>query len=271
MAKLRIGHMPYVNSAVFYHALSDDDCSMVSLPPRNMAEKMKTGNLDAGPLPIAEVLGMGSSVVPISDLGVAVDGAAHSVLLFSDVPARDLAGRHVAVTSHTSTSVQLLRILLAQFWKVTDVDLAGPRSDSDANLLIGDQALAVAHRVTGSSSRIPFVYDLSLEWRRMTGLPFVFARWVALAGSDTGELTQRLEQAYEMGVKHIDEIARAASIPNMSTIDIANYIRNFTYRLGEREAQAIDEFRSRLSTLPQWSPPIRPYTESNDEHPVVRL
>ena len=59
----RIGYMPYLNSAVFYEKLEGDWFDLIELPPRNMADAMIKGELDAGPLPIAEVLRMQPNVV----------------------------------------------------------------------------------------------------------------------------------------------------------------------------------------------------------------
>ena len=118
----RIGFMPYLNSAPFYARLEGDWFDLVELPPRNMAVAMQNGELDAGPLPIAEILRMKGSIVE-GGLGVAVDGRARSVLLFSDCPAEELSGKSVAVTGHTSTSVQLLRILFADHWGIDCVDI----------------------------------------------------------------------------------------------------------------------------------------------------
>ena len=44
----RIGYMPYLNSAVFYQKLEGDWFDLVELPPRNMADAMVKGELDAG-------------------------------------------------------------------------------------------------------------------------------------------------------------------------------------------------------------------------------
>ena len=43
-------------------------------------------------------------------------------------------------------------------------------------LLIGDAAF--------TEDGAPFIWDLGEGWRDLTGLPFVFACWVARAGSD---------------------------------------------------------------------------------------
>ena len=50
-------------------------------------------------------------------------------------------------------------------------------TDADAVLLIGDRAM---HSPGG---RFDVVWDLGDEWCRWTGLPFVFAMWVARPAS----------------------------------------------------------------------------------------
>ena len=253
----RIGYMPYLNSAVFYEKLEGDWFDLVELPPRNMAAAMRKGELDAGPLPIAEVLRMQDDIVTWN-LGVASDGPARSVLLFSDVPVEEMSGASVAVTGHTSTSVQLLRILFADHWNVSDVRLLGPDEDCVAELLIGDAAL---NKVYGGK-KPRFVYDLSFEWKQLTGLPFVFARWIAKGDatmSELGRFAKTLHRSFAYGMSRIDEIAARKPIASMPSEDVKTYIRSFTYELGDTELAAIDDFQLRLSSLPDWRPDLVPY------------
>lgn len=255
--KWRIGFMPYLNSAVFYARLEGEWFDLVELPPRNMAASMQEGWIDAGPLPIAEVLRMKEDLFQGS-LGVAVDGCARSVLLFSDYPAEELSGKSVAITGDTSTSVQLLRILFVDHWGVSDIELSGPEDPCDAELLIGDAAL---RRVYGAE-KSPFVYDLSWEWKQLTGLPFVFARWVARGDAkkpELGRFAETLHRSYAHGLSHKRGIAKRVSIPGMQVQDAVSYIEGFTYEIGDAEIAAIDEFESRLGTLPQWRPDVIPY------------
>ena len=257
----RIGYMPYLNSAAFYARLEGDWFDLVELPPRNMAAAMQDGKLDAGPLPIAEVLRMRGTIVE-GGLGVATDGEARSVLLFSDVPAEELSKKSVSVTGHTSTSVQLLRILFADHWGTSNVELHGPDETCTAELLIGDAAL---NRVYGSDNR-GFVYDLSAEWKMLTGLPFVFARWVARGDAsrpELGRFAETLHRSFSYGISHLQNIAGCASVPGMPSEDVITYIGGFTYVLGETELAAIDEFQARLSALPDWRPAVIPYVAGN--------
>ena len=253
----RIGFMPYLNSAVFYEKFEGDWFDLVELPPRNMADAMMNGELDAGPLPIAEVLRMEDNIVT-GTLGVASDGYARSVLLFSDAPAEEMSGASVAVTGHTSTSVQLLRILFADHWGASDVRLLGPDEDCDAELLIGDAALKMAY----GDEEPRFVYDLSFEWKLLTGLPFVFARWAArgnATGPELGRFAETLHRSFSYGMSRIENIAARNRIANMSSDDVKTYISGFTYELGDTELAAIDVFESRLSALPEWRPNLVPY------------
>lgn len=260
---LRLGHMPYANSLVFYSRMARDVAALITLPPRNMADAMKHGRLDAGPLPIYEVLNLGDSVVPVGDFGVATDGAALSVLLFSEVSCEMLSGSPVGVTAHTSTSIQLLRILMADLWEVDDVDFVGPDAECDARLLIGDAALQFRRERTTERERYRYVYDLAEAWKVLTGLPFVFARWVARRDTDTERVFALLCDSFEHGLGRIDELAASVSIPGFGADDIADYIRNFTYRLGDAEFSAVEEFRIRLEKLPVWEPPVMPYVTDN--------
>ncbi len=254
---MRIGYMPYLNSAVFYEGFDRHNFELIELPPRNMAAAMRSGELDAGPLPIFEVLRM-SDTVEHGTLGVATDGRAYSVLLFSKVPAKNLSGESIAVTPDTATSVQLLRVLLRDRWIAGDVDLRGPDDDCAACLLIGDKALRKVYQ----GHDWPFVYDLSWEWEQLTGLPFVFARWVVrsdLGDLRIGKFNLALHTSFARGIKSVAEIARRERIPGMPRSDALDYINSFTYELGDQEEAAVAEFKSRLSTLPQWRPPVMPY------------
>jgi len=53
-----------------------------------------------------------------------------------------------------------------------------PRHAPDALLLIGDRGMLP------SNGAFAFEWDLGEEWSRWTGLPFVFAMWIARPGVD---------------------------------------------------------------------------------------
>lgn len=259
--KLRVGHMTYLNSEVFYRKLPSDSCELVALPPRAMAAAVESGELHAGPLPIAEVLRMGEKVQSLGDMGVACDDAALSVFLFSNTPVEELSGSNIAVTTHTATSIQLLRVLFADLWNVSNHRFVEMSDAHDAALIIGDPALEKL-----AQAEYPYYYDLGSAWKTLTGLPFVFAEWVVR--SDTPEdvrekFEQVLTESTRRGMNSVDEIVRIRTNETMSESDVETYVRNFTYFLGPDERAGQHEFKTRLSKLPEWRPSLSTPAESS--------
>ena len=252
---LRVGHMTYLNSEVFYRHLPEESCELVAMPPRAMAAAVDRGDLAAGPLPTAEVFRLGDAVRPLGNLGVASDGSANSVFLFSHLPVDKLNGKRIAVTTHTATSIQLLRVLFADLWNVSGHEFVRTDESHDAALWIGDPALE-----RRSSGQYPYRYDLGRSWKGLTGLPFVFAEWVIRADvprDRANQLERLVSQATQAGTDFFSvlKISRERATPAMSETDVADYIRAFTYFLGPRERRGQQEFRRRLELLPEWRPP----------------
>ncbi len=252
---LRVGHMTYLNSEVFYRHLPEESCELVAMPPRAMAAAVDRGDLAAGPLPTAEVFRLGDAVRPLGNLGVASDGSANSVFLFSHLPVDKLNGKRIAVTTHTATSIQLLRVLFADLWNVSGHEFVRTDESHDAALWIGDPALE-----RRSSGQYPYRYDLGRSWKGLTGLPFVFAEWVIRADvprDRANQLERLVSQATQAGTDFFSvlKISRERATPAMSESDVTDYIRAFTYFLGPRERRGQQEFRRRLELLPEWRPP----------------
>lgn len=251
--KLRVGLMPYLNSEVFYRNLPAEGMELVPLPPRAMAAAVERGELDAGPLPLAEVLRLGDLLRPVGDFCIATSGRVKSVLLLSKLPVGELGGRPVAVTTHTATSIQLLRVLFAERWHVQPGSYVGIDEPHEAKLIIGDEALRHRRDHPGYSH----LYDLGEEWQGLTGLPFVFAVW-AIRTESGAEAAARLAVALGRSIKsslaQVDDIASEQKTGYITEAEVAEYVRSFIYRLGPDERRAIDEFRTRLSRLPAWRP-----------------
>ena len=125
-----------------------------------------------------------------------------TVVLVSQEPLERI--ETVYLDSHSLTSVRLVRILAARHWRIAPrwrelddfsvLDAPAPRT---GYLIIGD-------KVFEHEAHFPYRYDLADAWREMTGLPFVFAVWVARNGVPS-ETTDALARSLEYGVRRIDE------------------------------------------------------------------
>src|SRR5262249_37344412 len=131
-----------------------------------------------------------------------------SVLLVADRPMEEL--QTIALDSSSRSSVALLRILLAA--KGLKPKFEVRTAPTENALIIGDAALR--------APRAKYVYDLAAEWRKLTGLPFVFAVWAWRPSPDDQERVFMLRRSMERGLEKIDQIADASGFANAR-----NYLR----------------------------------------------
>ena len=241
---LRVGRISYLNVEPFFHAFPWPIAE--SLPPRALGEAVAEGRIDAGPLALADCLRLEGTVTRLP-FGIVGPTRAQSVLLFSDRPMRELGGGRIAVTGETSTSVRLLRILLAFRDEVRAPTLVSLDEPADAALLIGDIALRLRQ---GPWPR-RYCYDLGEEWTTWTGYPMVFASWAVrldTAAHARAELTAVLERALQTGLASLPAIAARRRDLGFSEHEITAYLESFRYRIEPGDEKAIGEYR-RLVTL----------------------
>lgn len=144
MTKIRIAHISYLNSVPYYAGMSSQRLEMIELHPRALGQAAAAGEIDAGLMSVADTF-RSPEFEPLADLGIALESAAHSVLLFSAVPVRELEGTTIGITEETSTSFPLLRLVLDGHYGVSPAAFVrrprGPEPSDAGMLLIGDAAL----------------------------------------------------------------------------------------------------------------------------------
>jgi chorismate dehydratase len=173
------------------------------------------------------------------------------VKLHFRVPPADV--RRVALDEGSRTSAALTQILLAEMcgvrpaWEPLPIGCGPESSDADAVLLIGDRAIAnKKQRAEGGELGEEYVevWDLGERWCEWTGLPFVFAMWVARKGADVGEITEVLSAARDQGVRHLSAIAeREAPLVGIAIELATQYLRdNLHFALGAKERAGLLRF-----------------------------
>jgi len=237
----RVGFLTYLNVAPFYWQSERWGVELIPCVPRELGRLAARGEIDAGPMAVADWFALESDFEPLGAYGIASQAQAQSVLLFSSCPIEELDGAIVGVTEETSTSVRLLQLLLEQRYRVRPCEYRRGEK-GDAWLVIGDAALR--ERKQGTA---PYVYDLGEEWRRWQGLPFVFARWVVrrtLPAVEKEHLHQVLCASFEAGMARLEEVAaQHAGQASLEVSEIVAYLRNFTYRIGDPEERGLAEFK----------------------------
>ena len=247
MRKLRIAAISFLNTAPlmwdFDHTKLGGEFDIISTIPSECAELLRTGAADIGIVPVVAYTYIPELRI-IPNLAIAAKGSVRSILLVSKVPLEEI--RTVAADTSSRTSVALARVLFRkgmggarQFTPMPPL-LDVMLKCCDAALIIGDPALTV--------DRTRYVcYDLAEEWKRLTGLPFVFAFWAvrasALQETDL-DLVRIFQQSRDHGLANLDALARDwAPRVGISEQAVRTYLtESIDYSLDEENLAGLELF-----------------------------
>jgi chorismate dehydratase len=238
-----VGAVRYLNARPLTFCLAQfaSRLEIITDLPSRLADGLAAGELDVALVPSIEcVRHSGYSIV--SDACVACDGPVRSVKLFSRVPIEQL--KTLALDDGSRTSAALIRILLHERFgrqpQFQRLPIGTPIEEctADAVMLIGDRAIVVP------DDGFAFVWDLGQQWHQWTGLPFVFAAWIARPGVDLQGIDTMLAAARDEGLTRLPEIARREAPPlGLTDSDCLSYLRdNLSFRLGRRQRKGLELF-----------------------------
>lgn len=260
---IRVGRIPYVNCYPVYGAIDRGavrlNGTLVDGTPTQLNALIARGELDVSVVSAVEYARESSRYLLLPDLAISCDGPVRSVMLFSRRPAEDLARRKVLVSRSSMTSVALLEVLFESVWRSAPKFVPGDaemsdvqrfdEEDHDARLVIGDAALLLAAGTSGGP-RYPYVYDLGTVWKEWTGLPFVFAVWVALRSTAVKAALRvhaALIESRDWGLAHLTTLAAQASEhTGVSEARCLEYLSGLDYRLSYPHLAGLTTFFGRL-------------------------
>jgi chorismate dehydratase len=245
MNKPRVAASNYLNAApLCYSFISGSQAGrsdfISDAAPSWCSDLLASAQADAALIPVIEY-------ARISDLKIAPAACVasirkvKSVILASRVPLAQV--RTVALDTSSRTSAALIRILLEHFCSVSaEYQQAAPKVDQmleshDAALIIGDPAMLIDRSGL-------HVYDLAEEWRRHTGLPFVFAFWAVRPGAVDNLSAHGIDFAVARneGVGRISEIARDYSVRlGLPVEELESYLTdNISYDLDPESLRGLN-------------------------------
>lgn len=218
--------------------------------PSACADAAKARSTDIALVPVAEVPSIVGGRI-ITDFCISASGAVDTVALLSNCPLREIHTIHL--DWHSRTSVQLVRILARELWGCKE-RIEWVESSADQGLSVyerplppGHAVLAIGDKVFQVQRRYTFKTDLALEWQRLTGLPFVFAVWVAV--TDEGVAYEpTLNKALQWGVSHIDDAIRADKKGYDFPLAHRYLTQNIQFRLTDAGRKAITLFWEKIIT-----------------------
>lgn len=203
--------------------------------PSKIASMLLKDEIDVGLVPVAIIPEMKEYHI-VSDYCIGSVGAVASVCLFSEVPLDKI--ETVLLDYQSRTSVALLKVIIKNFWKInvdfeeTSGDYQSQISGTKAGLVIGDRALQ-QRKIS------PFIFDLGLEWKKFTGLPFVFAAWVSNKKLD-GNFISEFNEANAFGLNRIEEVVQANPY---GIFDLRHYYKDcISFNLDENKKKGLELF-----------------------------
>jgi len=214
--------------------------------PSALCQRLAEGQLDVALVSSFEFLR--NPIYRIVDVvSISSDGPVYSVVVAHRGAVSDI--EEIELDPASETAVNLLRCLLAELGlapRLTD----GPRKNTGllprARLIIGDQAI----RFRQDHAEAFQFWDLGEEWKKLTGLPFVYALWLIRPEVPNAEsIAQRLRALRNENLADIpaivsDAVADVADNKQEITQQFLDryYNQHLRFGFGTREKQGLQTF-----------------------------
>ena len=230
--KYRIALVEYLNTLPFSEGLKmtgmEQHHEVFRVTPDQCAALFQNHEVDISLCPVGAL-----EDLPAHEVGgkycIGADGEVRTVKLLSKVPADEITS--VRLDPHSRTSNLLLQILAHRWW--------GKNWDfyTESNGRMAESCVMIGDKVFENEASYPYQYDLAEAWKSMTGLPMVFAVWIASPAVPQA-VFEELDQAFEAGWAWINQ-------PDSGLADWQrSYLtENISYPLDDQKRKALALFR----------------------------
>ena len=223
--------------------------------PSLLTERLLSGAVDVALAPVA-TLGLGERFEVVRGVCIGSDGPVASVLVVGEARLEDMELLLLDTTSRTSVVLAQLiaeRLRSGRSLEVAAADHAQIESRVRGRVgavVIGDHALSLR-------GQYPYELDLGEAWTAWTGLPFVFAAWIARQGATAAATCESLRSSLRYGLSARREIAHMwAAQAGGDPVFFERYLtENVRYELDERFEAGLREFLARAASAGFWAAP----------------
>ena len=222
--------------------MMEAEVELITDYPASIADMLINNYVDIALVPVAIIPLLNEHHI-ITDYCIGANGNVASVCLFSDVPLHQI--RCILLDYQSKSSVGLLKVLLKDFWKINVKLINGDKGYEDeiggttAGLVIGDRAFIQRKKHT-------YIYDLATAWNELTGLPFLFAAWIANKQLPVSFIS-KFNAATAEGFKFLPSIIAENAYPHYDLQEY--YTKNISYDLDKKKLKGLEEYLKRLKTI----------------------
>ncbi len=245
LEKIKVGAVSYLNTKPLLYGIKRSAALMEQIEiieeyPSKIAGMLVDGSIDVGLVPVAVIPKLGEWHI-ITDYCIGAEGDVASVCLFSEVPMEQV--ETILLDYQSRTSVNLCKVLLKHYWKKAMVledgkaDFRSQIHGTTAGVVIGDRALQ-------QRQTTKYIYDLAGAWKAMTGLPFVFAAWVANKKLPES-FVQLFNQANAVGLQNLPAVIAENAFAAYSLQTY--YTQNISYQFTDAKKAGLEKFLGLLA------------------------
>ncbi len=247
--KWKVAMVNYKNTEPFLYGIKnakvDLQIDLKLLYPAACSKAFDNNEADIALVPAAFIKNRNDYKI-VTNFCIGSDGAVNSVALFSNQPIEQI--KKVILDHHSLTSNRLCKILMDNYWNQEVVYTTEDVSNGIVDLEENSAALMIGDKVFEYQSNFKFKYDLGEAWKEMTGLPFVYAVWIAKPNVPQ-LIINRFNQALDYGVSNIDKLLSETSYNNF---DLREYLLlNLEFNFNKTNKMGLDYFLNKytLSSL----------------------
>ena len=238
--------MSYLNTKPliygFEKGMMKNEVELLTDFPASIADMLISNEVDIALVPVATIPFLTEYHI-ISDYCIGATGEVASVCLFSDVPIKEI--KTIFLDYQSRSSVGLLKILLKDYWKL-NVNLISADADYEQKILGTTAGLVIGDRAFIQRNKSKYIYDLGTAWKEMTGLPFLFAAWIANKKLPQ-TFVEKFNQTTGEGLKHLQEIITVNPYTHYALKKY--YEENISFNLDDDKRRGLEEYLKRLRDL----------------------
>jgi chorismate dehydratase len=247
--KIKISIVSYFNTLPFRYGLKNAELiNRIDLQediPSICAQKLKFKQVDIGLVPVALLPELDNYKI-ITDYCIGANGKVDSVKLYSDVPLNEI--KTVTLDYQSRSSIKLTKILNKFYWK-QNFEFKDAKPGYEQNISGVNAAVVIGDRTFSLNGTFKYEFDLAEEWKKMTGLPFVFAAWVTTSEVDERFISE-FNEVLKNGIQNTEKAIQESGHKHPSTFDSLDYLTNkISYELDDNKRKALDLFLNYIQKL----------------------
>jgi chorismate dehydratase len=251
MDKIRISAVKYANTYPFIYGLTesgfDKRVILETDHPADCSAKLISGRVDIGLIPVA-TLPLLNEYYIISDFCIGANGNVRTVMLLSNSNFEDI--QNIYLDYRSRSSVNLTKILAINSWKKEFKWISTSKGFDFINIGRNEAVVLIGDQCFEYEKSFRYKIDLSGEWKKYSGLPFVFACWTANKKLDSGFIKD-FNEVLQIGVNNIDAVVeKFGKSGTIKGNDLKIYLtQNIEFNFDDKKKKALKIFLELLKKL----------------------